>query len=70
MVLFEDVGRSMRAGTDLIQRQRFFKELEGFMRQVGIEHTWRLRGDIPSTPKYLEIRSGSVGCAPQIAITE
>ncbi|ORY63945.1 isoprenoid synthase domain-containing protein [Pseudomassariella vexata] len=70
MVLFTDVGRGMRTTTDLVQRKRFFRELEYFMLQVGIEHTHRLRGSIPSTEKYMEIRSGSVGCAPQISITD
>lgn len=70
MVLFTEVGRTLNGVTDSTQRQRFFKELEHFMIQVGIEHSHRLRGSIPTVEKYLEIRSGSVGCAPQIAITE
>jgi hypothetical protein len=70
MVLFTDVGTGLRVATDLIQRQRFYRELENFMLQVGVEHTYRLSGAIPSVKRYLEIRTGSVGCAPQIAITE
>ncbi|KAI0840386.1 terpenoid synthase [Hypoxylon sp. FL0890] len=70
MALFADVGRGMRATTDRIQRERFYRELENFMVQVGVEHVHRMRGSIPSVEKYIEIRSGSVGCAPQIAITD
>ncbi|KAH9992376.1 terpenoid synthase [Xylariaceae sp. FL0662B] len=70
MALFADVGRGVRDSTDVEQRQRFFRELENFMLQVGIEHGHRMRGSIPTTDKYLEIRSGSVGCGPQIALTE
>ncbi|KAI1417469.1 terpenoid synthase [Hypoxylon sp. FL1857] len=70
MALFADVGRGMRATTDKIQRERFYRELENFMVQVGVEHVHRMRGSIPSVEKYIEIRSGSVGCAPQIAITD
>ncbi|KAI1075342.1 terpenoid synthase [Whalleya microplaca] len=70
MELFADVGRGVRDTTDVEQRQRFFRELENFMLQVGIEHGHRMRGSIPTTEKYLEIRSGSVGCGPQIALTD
>lgn len=70
MTLFADVGRGMRSATDKIQRERFYRELENFMVQVGVEHVHRMRGSIPTVEKYIEIRSGSVGCAPQIAITE
>lgn len=70
MVLFEEVGRSLVAGTDVEQRTRFLQHMEHFMCQVGVEHTWRLRGEVPSVEKYLEMRAGSVGCFPQIAITE
>lgn len=70
MALFSDVGRTMRSTTDRVQRERFFRELENFMVQVGVEHSYRMRGSIPTLDKYIEIRSGSVGCAPQIAITE
>ncbi|KAI1099994.1 terpenoid synthase [Jackrogersella minutella] len=70
MALFADVGRGMRKSTDKTQRERFFRELENFMVQVGVEHAHRMRGSIPSLEKYIEIRSGSVGCAPQIAITD
>ncbi|KAI2471488.1 terpenoid synthase [Annulohypoxylon bovei var. microspora] len=70
MALFADVGRGMRSTTDRTQRERFFRELENFMVQVGVEHVHRMRGSIPTVSKYFEIRSGSVGCAPQIAITD
>ncbi|KAI1452102.1 terpenoid synthase [Annulohypoxylon moriforme] len=70
MTLFADVGRGMRGATDRIQRERFYRELENFMVQVGVEHVHRMRGSIPTVDKYIEIRSGSVGCAPQIAITD
>lgn len=70
MSLFADVGDGMRDVTDVQQRQRFFDELENFMLQVGIEHTHRMAGTIPTTEEYMNIRSGSVGCAPQIAMTE
>ncbi|KAH7324543.1 isoprenoid synthase domain-containing protein [Stachybotrys elegans] len=70
MRLFAEVGAALKAGTDLVQRRRFYNELSYFMIQVGIEHSYRLNGIIPSVDKYLEIRSGSVGCAPQIAITD
>ncbi|OTB07944.1 hypothetical protein M426DRAFT_216497 [Hypoxylon sp. CI-4A] len=51
-------------------RERFYREMESFMIQVGVEHSHRMRGSIPTVDKYMEIRSGSVGCAPQIAITD
>jgi hypothetical protein len=70
MSLFADVGHGMRDTTDIQQRQRFFDELENFMLQVGVEHTHRMAGTIPTTEEYMNIRSGSVGCAPQIAMTE
>ncbi|KAI0180222.1 terpenoid synthase [Hypoxylon sp. FL1284] len=70
MALFSDVGCGMRAATDRIQRERFFRELENFMVQVGVEHGHRMRGTIPTLDKYMVIRSGSVGCAPQIALTD
>ncbi|KAI0196365.1 isoprenoid synthase domain-containing protein [Astrocystis sublimbata] len=70
MALFADVGHGVRDVTDVQQRQRFFDELENFMLQVGIEHTYRMAGTIPTTDEYMTIRSGSVGCAPQIAITD
>ncbi|KAI1164843.1 terpenoid synthase [Nemania serpens] len=70
MSLFADVGDGMRDVTDVQQRQRFFDELENFMLQVGIEHTHRMAGTIPTTEEYMNIRSGSVGCAPQIAMTD
>lgn len=70
MALFADVGRGVREATDVQQRQRFFDELENFMLQVGIEHSHRMAGTMPTTEEYMDIRSGSVGCAPQIAITE
>jgi hypothetical protein len=70
MELFADVGHGVREVTDMQQRQRFFDELENFMLQVGVEHTHRMAGTVPTTEEYMSIRSGSVGCAPQIAITE
>ena len=70
MTLFADVGRGVRKVTDVQQRQRFFDELENFMLQVGVEHSHRMAGTIPTVEEYMNIRSGSVGCAPQIAITE
>ncbi|KAI0441091.1 terpenoid synthase [Xylaria telfairii] len=70
MALFADVARGVREATDIQQRQRFFDELENFMLQVGVEHTHRMAGTMPSTEEYMNIRSGSVGCAPQIAITD
>ncbi|KAI8966808.1 terpenoid synthase [Daldinia sp. FL1419] len=70
MALFADVGRGLRKSTDRIQRERFYRELEGFMVSVGVEHGQRMRGLIPTVEKYLHIRSGSVGCAPQIALTD
>ncbi|KAI0975558.1 terpenoid synthase [Xylaria arbuscula] len=70
MTLFADVGHGVRETTDILQRQRFFDELENFMLQVGVEHTHRMAGSIPTTDEYMNIRSGSVGCAPQIAITD
>ncbi len=70
MTLFADVGRGVRETTDTQQRQRFFDELENFMLQVGVEHSHRMAGTIPTTEEYMNIRAGSVGCAPQIAITE
>jgi hypothetical protein len=70
MALFEDVGCRLRETTDTQQRQRFFDKLENFMLQVGAEHTHRMAGTIPSLAEYMNIRAGSVGCAPQIAITE
>ncbi|KAJ8122618.1 hypothetical protein ONZ43_g1228 [Nemania bipapillata] len=70
MTLFADVGRGMRHTTDIQQRQRFFDELENFMLQVGVEHSHRMAGTIPTTEEYMDIRSGSVGCAPQIAMTD
>ncbi|KAI1777645.1 terpenoid synthase [Hypoxylon cercidicola] len=70
MVLFSDVARGVRSATDKVQRERFYRELENFMVQVGVEHGHRMRGTFPSLEKYMEIRSGSVGCAPQIAITD
>ncbi|KAI1810735.1 terpenoid synthase [Poronia punctata] len=70
MTLFADVGRGVRAATDVRQRQRFFDELENFMLQVAVEHSHRMAGTIPSVQEYMNIRSGSVGCAPQIAITD
>jgi hypothetical protein len=70
MKLFMDVGRDLNESTDVIQRARFLRELENFMVFVGIEHSYRLKGDIPTVERYLEVRSGSVGCAPQIALTE
>ncbi|KAI0115033.1 terpenoid synthase [Daldinia grandis] len=70
MALFADVGRGLRNSTDRIQRERFYRELENFMVSVGVEHGHRMRGSIPTVEKYLQIRSGSVGCAPQIALTD
>ncbi|KAI5864558.1 terpenoid synthase [Durotheca rogersii] len=70
MDLFVDVGSGMRPTTDKLQRERFYRELENFMINVGVEHSLRMRGAIPTVARYLEIRSGSVGCAPQIAITD
>ncbi|KAI0537920.1 terpenoid synthase [Xylaria digitata] len=70
MTLFADVGHGVREATDVQQRQRFFDELENFMLQVGVEHTHRMAGTIPTTKEYMNIRSGSVGCGPQIAITD
>ncbi|KAI1259520.1 terpenoid synthase [Xylariaceae sp. FL1019] len=70
MALFEDVGNGVRAATDIQQRQRFFGELENFMLQVGMEHNHRMAGSIPTLQEYMDIRSGSVGCGPQIAITD
>ncbi|CAJ2503564.1 Uu.00g109580.m01.CDS01 [Anthostomella pinea] len=70
MTLFGDVGRGVRGSTDTLQRQRFFRELENFMLQVGVEHSHRTAGSIPTVEEYLHIRSGSVGCGPQIAITD
>ncbi|KAI0850930.1 terpenoid synthase [Daldinia vernicosa] len=70
MALFADVGRGLRNTTDRIQRERFYRELEGFMVSVGVEHGQRVRGIIPTVDNYLKIRSGSVGCAPQIALTD
>ncbi|KAI3320917.1 terpenoid synthase [Xylariaceae sp. AK1471] len=70
MTLFADVGRGVREATGVEQRQRFFDELENFMLQVGVEHSHRMAGTIPTTEEYMNIRAGSVGCAPQIAITD
>ncbi|KAJ2987460.1 hypothetical protein NUW58_g4493 [Xylaria curta] len=70
MELFADVGCGVRGATDIQQRQRFFDELENFMLQVGVEHTHRMAGTIPTTEEYMNIRAGSVGCAPQIAMTD
>ncbi|KAI1361064.1 terpenoid synthase [Xylaria arbuscula] len=70
MALFADVGQGVRETTDVQQRQRFFDELENFMLQVSVEHSHRMAGTMPTTEEYMDIRSGSVGCAPQIAITD
>ncbi|TGJ81358.1 hypothetical protein E0Z10_g7405 [Xylaria hypoxylon] len=70
MALFADVGHGVREATDIQQRQRFFDELENFILHVSIEHTHRMAGTIPTTKEYMSIRSGSVGCGPQIAITD
>ncbi|KAI1437892.1 terpenoid synthase [Xylaria sp. CBS 124048] len=70
MTLFADVGHGVRHVTDVQQRQRFYDELENFMDQVGVEHSHRMAGTIPTTEEYMQIRSGSVGCGPQIAITD
>ncbi|GAW19686.1 hypothetical protein ANO14919_091750 [Xylariales sp. No.14919] len=70
MKLFADVGHPVRKATDIQQRQRFFGELENFMLQVGVEHSHRMAGSIPTTEEYMNIRSGSVGCGPQIALTD
>ncbi|KAI1502070.1 isoprenoid synthase domain-containing protein [Biscogniauxia marginata] len=70
MTLFADVGRGVVPATDRLQRQRFYRELENFMEQVGVEHNHRMAGTIPTLEEYMKIRSGSVGCAPQIALTD
>ncbi|KAI1343250.1 isoprenoid synthase domain-containing protein [Xylariaceae sp. FL0016] len=70
MNLFGDVGKGLRDTTDVVQRKRFFTELENFMLQVGVEHNHRMAGSIPTFDEYMKIRSGSVGCGPQIAITD
>lgn len=68
--LFGPVGDSLQISTDLVQRTRFFRELDNFMDKVEIEHEYRMSGAIPTLDKYMDMRCGSVGCAPQIAITE
>ncbi|KAI2627117.1 terpenoid synthase [Xylaria nigripes] len=70
VALFADVAHGVRYTTDIQQRQRFYSELENFMLMVGVEHNHRMAGSIPTTEEYMHIRSGSVGCGPQIAITD
>lgn len=68
--LFSAVGDRLRGSTDLMQRTRFFRELDKFMEKVESEHEYRMSGGIPPLEEYMDIRCGSVGCAPQIALTE
>ncbi|KAI0513126.1 isoprenoid synthase domain-containing protein [Xylaria bambusicola] len=70
MTLFVDFGSVLREKTDIQQRQRFFDNLKDFKEQVGVEHSYRISGSMPSLSDYMVIRMGSVGCTPQIALTD
>ncbi|KAI0972277.1 terpenoid synthase [Xylaria arbuscula] len=70
MALFADFGCVLQEKADIQQRQRFFDNIKDFMEKVGIEHSYRLSGTIPSISDYMAIRMGSVGCTPQIALTD
>ncbi|KAI2626454.1 terpenoid synthase [Hypoxylon sp. NC1633] len=70
MELFAGVGRAMRVKMDGIQRERFFRELENYVVQVGAEQGFRIRGEIPTVARYEQIRMGSVGCGPQLSFTD
>ncbi|KAI1293945.1 terpenoid synthase [Xylaria venustula] len=70
MALFADFGCVLKERADIHQRQRFFDNLKDFMEKVGIEHSYRLSGAMPTLNDYMTIRMGSVGCTPQIALTD
>lgn len=70
MLLFGDVAGNFRMTMDTAQRQRLYHELEKFMLNAGNEHMDRLRGVIPSVEEYIEVRCGSVGAAPTLAMAE
>ncbi len=70
MALFGVVGSKLRTVMDLVQRERLYRELEHFIQSVEEEHIFRLRGAIPSIEKYSQIRSGSVGYRPFMALAE
>ncbi|KAH8887963.1 terpenoid synthase [Thozetella sp. PMI_491] len=70
MALFGVVGNKLRTAMDLVQRERFYRELEHYIQSVEEEHIFRLRGAMPSIEQYLQIRSGSVGCRPFLALAE
>ncbi len=52
MALFGVVASKLRSAMNLVQRERFYHELEHFIRSVEEEHIFRLRGAIPSIEKY------------------
>ncbi|KAJ7646572.1 isoprenoid synthase domain-containing protein, partial [Roridomyces roridus] len=70
MRLFSFVGDGLCKSTDKIQRTRFYKELDGYMTKVEVEHELRVGGRIPGTEEYLKVRTGSVGVLPMVSITD
>jgi hypothetical protein len=70
MALFGVAASKLRTVMDLVQRERFYRELEHFVQSVEEEHIFRLRGAMPSVEKYSQIRSGSVGYRPFMALME
>ncbi|KAJ5630144.1 terpenoid synthase [Penicillium herquei] len=60
MSMFSEVGRPLRSGADIAQRERFYNELVNYIICVEDEHSFRLRGTIPSTKDYMRLRVGSV----------
>ena len=70
MVLFCDFSPGLLANLLKEQRGRFYADLEHFMSQAYVEHSLRLEGTMPTIEQYIDIRLGSVGCRPQIALAE
>ncbi|KAJ6015128.1 isoprenoid synthase domain-containing protein [Penicillium herquei] len=70
MILFSEVGRMLVSGTDIAQRERFYDELVDYIDCVEAEHSFRLRGAIPTTEEYMRFRTGSVACRAFILLTE
>lgn len=70
LAVLESFGKALRQTLDLPRRQRFFIELCGYMDETLEEHLLRLHGTMPTVTEYLRIRIGSIGVAPQMALTE
>lgn len=67
---FEDVGRAVSQFGNGRLTERFYQELEVFVKMTELEQKVHLSGELPTVREYLDRRMGSSGVHVCLALTE